>query len=156
METLCLHPNLLIDADRGRPLSEPLVRTLDEPGADVVVIEEDTGFPQERWKAWRIGKVLFKLLVPTITDVGQTIGNTDDLVAVGLSFHERNEIDVAVSRDGTPNAGPHQDHTDEIAPAAATNVAQGHPDKLFESRFVDRVRLFRRLRDRQEFCPQFF
>jgi hypothetical protein len=91
-----------------------------------------------------------------IADVGQTIGNTDDLVAVGLSFHERNEIDVAVSRDGAPNAGSHQDHTDEIAPAAATNVAQCHRDKLLEPRFVDRVRLFRRLRHCQEFCLQFF
>jgi hypothetical protein len=45
METLRLHPNLLIDADRGRPLSKPLVSALDELGADVVVIEEDAGFP---------------------------------------------------------------------------------------------------------------
>ena len=29
-------------------------------------------------------------------------------------------------------------------------------DKLFESRFIDRVRLFRRLRHRQEFRLQFF
>jgi hypothetical protein len=77
-------------------------------------------------------------------------------MAIGLSFHQRNEIDVAVSRDGAPNAGPYEDHADEIAPAAATDVAQGYLDKLFESRFVDRVRLFGRLRHRQEFCLQFF
>jgi hypothetical protein len=77
-------------------------------------------------------------------------------VAIGLSFHQRNEIDVAVSRDRAPNTGPYQDYTDEIAPAAATNVAQGYRDKLFESWFVDRVRLFRRLRYCEEFCPQFF
>ena len=93
--------------------------------------------------------------MPPIADVSQTIGDTDDLVAVGLSFHECNEIDIAVSRDGAPNAGPHQDYTDEIAPAAATDVSQGHRDKLFESRFIDRVRLLRRLRHRQEFCLQF-
>jgi hypothetical protein len=91
-----------------------------------------------------------------IADVGQTIGDTDDLVAIGLSFHERNEIDVAVIRDGAANAGPYQDHTDQVAPTTATDVAQGHCDKLFESRFVDRVRLFRRLRHRQEFCLQLF
>jgi hypothetical protein len=45
METLCLHPNLLIDADRGWPLSEPLVGAFDEPRADTVVIEEDAGLP---------------------------------------------------------------------------------------------------------------
>jgi hypothetical protein len=123
METLCLHPNLLIDADRGRPLSEPLVGAFDELGADAVVIEEDAGFPQERREAGRVGEVLLKLLMPAIPNVGQTIGDTDDFVAVGLSFHERNEIDVAVSRDGAPNAGPHQDHTDEIATAATTDVA---------------------------------
>jgi hypothetical protein len=61
--------------------------------------------------------------MPTIADVGQAIGDTDDFVAVGLSFHERNEIDVAVSRDGTPNAGPYEDHADEVAPAAATDMA---------------------------------
>jgi hypothetical protein len=70
-----------------------------------------------------VGEVFLKLLVPTIADVGQAIGDTDDLVAVGLSFHERNEIDVAVSGDGAPNTGPYEDHTDEVAPAAATDVA---------------------------------
>jgi hypothetical protein len=93
--------------------------------------------------------------MPAIADVDQTIGGTNDLVAVGLPFHECNEIDVAVSRDGAPNAGPNQDHTDEIAPAAATDVAQSHRDQLFESRFFDWVRLFRGFRHRQEFCLQF-
>jgi hypothetical protein len=133
-----------------------LVGAFDQPGADAVVIEEDAGFPQERREARRVWKVLLKFLMPAIADVGQTIGNTDNLVAIGLSFHECDEIDVAVSRDGAPNAGSHQDHTDEVAPTAATNVAQGHCDKLFESRFVDRVRLFRRFRHCQEFCLQFF
>jgi hypothetical protein len=91
-----------------------------------------------------------------IADVGQAVGDTDNLVAIRLSFHERNEIDIAVRRDGTPYAGPHQDHTHEIASATTTDVAQRHRHKLFESRFVDRVRLFRRLRDRQEFRLQFF
>jgi hypothetical protein len=104
METLCLHPNLLIDADLGRPLSKPLVGAFNEFGADVIVIEEDAGFPQERREARRVGEILLKLLMPTIPDVGQTIGDTDDLVAVSLSFHERNEIDVAVSRDGASHA----------------------------------------------------
>ena len=45
METLRLHPDLLIDADRGRSLPEPLAGSLDELGADILVIEEDTGFP---------------------------------------------------------------------------------------------------------------
>src|SRR6266513_2913345 len=143
METLRLHPNLFIDADRRRPLSEPLTGAFDEAGADAVVIEEDAGFPHERREARRVWQVLLKLLMSAIADVGQTIGNTDNLMAIGLSFHERNEIDVAVSRDGAPNARSHQDHTDEVAPAAATNMAQGHCDKLFESRFVDLVRLFR-------------
>jgi hypothetical protein len=156
METLCFHPNLLIDADRGRPLSEPLVGAFEELGADIVVIEEDAGFPQERWEAWRVGEVFLKLLMPAIPDVGQTIGDTDDLVAISLTFHERNEIDVAVSRDGASNARPHQDHTDKIAPSAATDVPQGHRNQLFKSRFVDWVWLFRRLRHRQEFCLQFF
>ena len=44
--------------------------------------------------------------MPAIPDVGQTIGDTDNFVAVGLSFYERNKIDVAVSRDGASNAGP--------------------------------------------------
>ena len=50
METLRLHPDMFIDADRGWPLSEPLVGEFEELGADVVVIEEDAGFPQERWE----------------------------------------------------------------------------------------------------------
>jgi hypothetical protein len=103
-----------------------------------------------------VGEVFLKLLIASIADVGQAISDTDNLVAVRLSFHERNEIDVAVSRDGPPNARPHKDHTDEIAPTAATDVAQGDRHKLFESRFIDRVRLFRRFRHCQEFCLQFF
>jgi hypothetical protein len=73
-----------------------------------------------------------------------------------LSFHQRNEINIAVRRDGAPNTGPDQDHTDEIASTATTDVAQRHRHELFETRFVDRVRLFRRLRHRQEFRLQFF
>ena len=107
-------------------MSESLVGAFDKPGADVVVIEEDAGFPQERREARRVGKILLKFLMSAIADVGQAIGNTDDFVAVGLSFHERNEVDVAVRRNRAPNAGPHQNHTDEIAPTAATDVAQGH------------------------------
>jgi hypothetical protein len=103
-----------------------------------------------------VGEVLFKLLISTIADVGQAIGDTDNLVAIRLSFHKRNEIDIAVRRDGAPNAGPHQDYTHEIASATTTDVAQRHRHKLFVSRFVDRVRLFRRLRHRQEFRLQFF
>jgi hypothetical protein len=103
-----------------------------------------------------VEEILFKLLMSAIADVGQTIGDTDDLMAIGLSFHERNEIDVAVRCDGAPNAGPHEDHAHEIASASATDVAQGNCHKLFVSRFVDRVRLFRRLRYRQEFCLEFF
>ena len=45
MKTLRLHPNLFIDADRWRPLPEPLVSTVDDLGADTLVIEEDAGFP---------------------------------------------------------------------------------------------------------------
>jgi hypothetical protein len=45
MEAFRLHPNLFIDADRGWPLPEPLVGAFDKLGADVVVIEEDAGFP---------------------------------------------------------------------------------------------------------------
>jgi hypothetical protein len=99
-----------------------------------------------------VEEILLKFLVPTIADVSQAIGDTDDLVAVGLSFHERNEIDVAVSRDGAPNAGSYEDHTDEVAPAAATDVAQGYRNKLLKPGFLDRVRLFRRFRHCQEFC----
>jgi hypothetical protein len=98
-----------------------------------------------------VGEILLELLMTAIADVGKTIGDTDDLVAIGLSFHERNEVNVAVSCDGAPNAGPHEDHAHEIAPAAATDVAQGQRHKFFESRFVDRIRLFRWLRHRQEF-----
>jgi hypothetical protein len=98
-----------------------------------------------------VGEILIELLMPAIADVGQTIGDTDDLMAISLSLHERDEIDIAVSRDGASNAGPHQDHTDEIASPAATDVAQGQRYKFFESRFVDRIRLFRWLRHRQEF-----
>jgi len=156
METFRFHPNLFINADRRRPLSESLVGAVDYPGPDVVVIEEDAGFPQERWEARRVGKILLKFLVPAIADVGEAVGNTDDLVAVGLSFYERNEVDVAVRRNRAPNAGPHQNDSDEISPAAATNVAQGHCDKLFEPRLFYRIRLFRRFWSRQEFCLQFF
>jgi hypothetical protein len=103
-----------------------------------------------------MGEVLFKLLISTIADVGQAVSDTDDLVPIRLSFHQRNEINIAVRRDGAPNAGPHQDHTHEIASATATDVAQRHRYKLFESRLIDRVRLFRRLRHRQELRLQFF
>jgi hypothetical protein len=103
-----------------------------------------------------MGEILLKFLISAIADVSQAIGGTDNLVAIRLSFYQRNEIDVAMSRDGAPNAGPHEDRTDEVATTTATDVAQGHRHKLFKSRFVDRVRLFRRLRHRQEFRLQFF
>ena len=45
VKTLCLHADLLIDADRGWPLAEPLVGTFDDLGTDAFVIEEDAGFP---------------------------------------------------------------------------------------------------------------
>ena len=45
MEALRLHPDLLIDADRGRSLPEPLVGSLDELGAYILVIKENTGLP---------------------------------------------------------------------------------------------------------------
>jgi hypothetical protein len=94
--------------------------------------------------------------MPAIANVGQTIGDTDDLVAIGLSFDKGNKINVAVSGDGASNAGSYQDHTDEIASAAATDMTHSQGDKLFEPRFVDGVRLFRRFRHRQEFRLQFF
>jgi hypothetical protein len=39
METLCLHPDLFVDADGGRSLSEPVVGPFDQLSGDVVVIE---------------------------------------------------------------------------------------------------------------------
>jgi len=98
-----------------------------------------------------VGNVFLKLLMSAIADVRQTVGDTDDLMAIGLSFHERDEIDVAVGCNGSPNAGSHEDDAHEIATAASTDVAQCQCHKFFEPRFVDRVRLFRRLRHRQEF-----
>ena len=77
-------------------------------------------------------------------------------MAIGLSFHKRNQVDVAVSCNRAPNAGPHQNDSHKIASTAATDMAQGHCDELFESRFVDRVRLFRWFRYGQELCLQFF
>src|SRR4030065_568402 len=96
MEAFRFHANLFIDADRGRSLSEPLVGSFEELGADAFVVKEDTGLPEERGEARRIGEVLLKLEMPAIADIGQPIGNTDDLVAVSLSFHERGQNDVAV------------------------------------------------------------
>ena len=142
MVTLCLHPNLLIDTDRGWPLPKPLVGAFDEPCADAIVIEEEAGLPQERRKTRRVGKVLLKLLMPPIANVGQTIGDPYDFVAISLSFDKGDKIDVAVSRDGASNAGSHQDYTDKIASAAATDMTHSQGDKLFEPRFVDGVRLF--------------
>jgi hypothetical protein len=86
-----------------------------------------------------------------IPNVGQTIDDTDDLVAICLSFDKGNEVDVAVSRDGASNTGAHQDHTHKISSAAASDMTHSYGDKLFEARFIDRVRLFRRLRHRQQF-----
>jgi hypothetical protein len=45
MEAFCLHSNLFIDTDWERSLPEPLVGAFDDLGADVLVIEEDAGFP---------------------------------------------------------------------------------------------------------------
>ena len=45
METFRLHPDLLIDTDGWRPLPEPLVGAFNKLGTDVVVVEEDAGFP---------------------------------------------------------------------------------------------------------------
>src|SRR5262249_11583699 len=104
-----------------------------------------------RWETRRAKKVLLKFLMAAIANIGQTIGDTDDLVAVGLSFDKGDEVDVAVSRDGPSNTGSHENDTDEIAPPAATDMTHSYGDKLFEPRFVYRVRLFRRLRHRQEF-----
>jgi len=156
METLCLHPNLLIDAGRGWPLSESVIGPFDKLSADVIVIEEDAGFPQERREPWRVREVLLKLLMPSISDVGQAIGNADDFVAVGLSFNKGNEIDIAVNCDGAPNAGSYQDHTDKIPSTTSTDMAHSDRDKLFKSRLIYWVRLLRRVRHRQEFCLQFF
>jgi hypothetical protein len=156
MVTLCLHPNLLIDTDRGWPLPEALVGAFDEPRADALVIKEDAGLPQERRKTRRVGKVLLKLLMPPIANVGQTIGDPYDFVAISLSFDKGDKIDVAVSRNRASHAGSYEDHADEIASAAATHMTHSEADKLFEPRFVDGVRLFWRFRHRQEFRLQFF
>jgi hypothetical protein len=91
-----------------------------------------------------------------IPDVSQAIGHTDDFVAVGLSFDQGNEIDIAVGRDGAANAGSYQDHTDKIPSTTTSDMARGDCDKLLKSRFIYWVRLFRRVWNRQEFRLQFF
>jgi hypothetical protein len=155
METLCLHPNLFIDANGGRSLSKPVIGPFDQLRADIVVIEKDPSFAEERWETWRAGEVLLKLLMSAISDVNQAIGNTDDFVTVGLSFDQGNEINIAVGGDGAANAGPYQDYTDKIPSATTTDMTHGDCDKLFKSRLIYRVRLFRRVWNRQEFRLQF-
>jgi hypothetical protein len=156
METLCLHPNLFVDGDGGRSLSKPVIGPFDQLRADIVVIEQDPCFAQERRETWRVGEILLKLLMSTISDVSQAVGNTDDFVAVGLSFDQGNEINIAVGRDRAANAGSYQDYTDKIPSTTTTDMAHGDCDKLFKTRLIYWVRLFRRFWNRQEFRLQFF
>src|SRR5262245_5918595 len=93
--------------------------------------------------------------MPSISDIGQTVSHTDNLVTIGLTFDKGNKIDVAVRRDGSSHAGSYQDHADKIASTTTTDMTHSYRDKLLKSRLFDWIWLFRRLRHRQEFRLQF-
>src|SRR5262249_19844997 len=155
MQTPRFHSNLLIHACGGRTLAESGVRPLYQIGTDAIVVVKDTPFSQERGKAGRVGELFFDLLMPSIPDVREAIRDANDLMSFGLSFHKSNQVDIAVGRDGASCSRTDENHTDEVSPASAADMSKGDGDDVFVGRFVNRLGLFGRFRDFEEFRVEF-
>jgi hypothetical protein len=120
------------------------------------MIIQDTPFPQQWGEARRVWEFFFDLLMPSIPDVSQAIRDADDLMPVGLAFHESDQVDIAVRRHGASRSRTDQNHADEVSTPSAADMSKGDGDDLFVGRFVNRLGLFWRFRDFEEFRVEFF
>jgi len=136
-------------------LAESVVRPLYQVGTDPVVVVKDTPFSQERRQAGRVGQFLFYLLMPSIPDVCEAIRDANDLMSFGLSFHKSNQVDIAVDRDCASGSRTDENHTDEVSPTPSADMSKGDGNDIFIGRFVNRLGLFGRFGNFEEFSVEF-
>jgi hypothetical protein len=61
-------------------------------------------------------------VVSTVSNIGQAVADTENLVTVGVSLDEDDQIDIAVGGEGSPSSRSDEYDSDEVAAPSAFDV----------------------------------
>src|SRR5574340_1408280 len=131
VETIGFQTDAFMEAGRRRTLAEPLGGLVDQLRRDFIVIIENPSLAEERSQAGRIVDIIGDGVVLAVTNVHEPVCDTNQLLPVGRSLDQHDQIDVAVGGDGTPGTGPDEDDTYQIAAPFCADILECYGKGVF-------------------------